>query len=96
MEDLGTKSVATLGPGSAPEPSPGSARQSSQARQLSSGQAQESPDRFGGWKTVGEQRDFYDEKDFLPCSNLRSEKLEDRKEEDVFIFDYSLSPADEN
>jgi len=95
MDDLGTKSIALLGPGSAPSPSPGSARQSSQAPQPSSREAQE-PDRFGGWKTVGDQRDFYDEKNFLACCNPTSEKLKDRKEEDVVIFDYSLSLADEN
>ena len=39
----------------------------------------------------------YDELDFLsPSCNLTMEKLKDRKEEDVVIFDYSLSLPDRN
>ncbi|PUU82949.1 hypothetical protein B9Z19DRAFT_1061381 [Tuber borchii] len=46
-----------------------------------------------GWQTIGEQRDFYDERDCLdPSHDLASDKLKTRNENDVVIFDYSLSP----
>jgi len=48
---------------------------------------------FDGWRTIGEQQDFYDEQDCLhPSHNLASEKLNNREEDDVVIFDYSLDP----
>jgi len=50
-------------------------------------------DRFAGWDTIDEQRDFYDERDCLdPSHHLASEKLKNRAEDDVIIFDYSLDP----
>ncbi|PUU79857.1 hypothetical protein B9Z19DRAFT_1124564 [Tuber borchii] len=53
----------------------------------------ESAGHIGGWRTIGEQQDFYDEQDCLyPSHNLASEKLRTRKEDDVVIFDYSLDP----
>lgn len=68
-------------------------RSSTRSRELA-----DSPD---GWDTIGEQRSFYDEQDclHLNCS-LASEKLKNRKADDVVIFDYSLDldylkPADE-
>ena len=50
-------------------------------------------DSFDGWEIIGEQKDFYDEQDCLhPSHNLASEKLNNRGEDDVVIFDYSLDP----
>jgi len=78
------------------EPSLGSARQSSWASPLPPTLAQESPHYFDGWKTIGEQ-EFYDEEGFLCLSrNPTTEKLKDRKEDDVVIFDYSLSRPNGN
>ena len=52
-----------------------------------------SVDGFADWKTIGEQRDFCDEQDFFnPNCSLASERLKNRKEDDVVIFDYSLDP----
>ena len=46
-----------------------------------------------GWQTIGERRDFYDERDCLgPSHNLASDELKNRKEDDVVIFDYFLDP----
>lgn len=45
-----------------------------------------------GWQTIDEQRDFYDEWDCLHPGYLASEKLKNRGEKDVVIFDYSLDP----
>jgi len=54
--------------------------------------AQGSNDHIG-WEVIGEQQDFYDEQDCLhPSRNLVSEKLKNRREDDVVIFDYSLNP----
>ena len=92
MEHQGTNPTTPLDTHSAPEPSGGSTHQSSQTPP-----SQESPDLSNSWKTIGEQEDFYDEKDFLYLScNLTSEKLKDRNEDDVVIFDYWLRPADES
>ncbi|KAG0638286.1 hypothetical protein HOY80DRAFT_923041 [Tuber brumale] len=45
------------------------------------------------WETINEQKDFYDVQDLVdPSPGLTSEKLKDRKEDDVVIFDYSLDP----
>ena len=44
------------------------------------------------WQTIGEQQSFYDERDCLHPSGLTSEKLGNRGENDVVIFDYSLDP----
>jgi len=83
MDDQGTDSTTP------PDPPAGSIHQSRQTRHGS-------PDHFNGWETIGE-RDHYDELDFLsPSCNLTMEKLKDRKEEDVVIFDYSLSLPDRN
>ena len=50
-------------------------------------------DHADGWNIIGEQRGFYDEQDCLhPSRNLASEKLSNRREDDVVIFDYSLGP----
>lgn len=57
----------------------------------------ESPERSDGWKTIGKQEEFYDERDFLyPSRSLISEKLKNRNEDDVVIFDYLLNGADGN
>jgi len=97
MDDLSKNSAPPLNPPSALEPPPGSAHQSSKALPLPPTLAQESPDYLDGWKTIGEQQEFYDEEGFLCQSrNLTSEKLKDRKEDDVVIFDYSLSREDRN
>jgi len=48
------------------------------------------------WRAIGEQ-EFYDDEGFLCLGrNLTSEKLKDRKVDDVVIFDYSLSREDGN
>jgi len=44
---------------------------------------------------IGEQQGFYDEEGFLyPSCSLTSEKLKDRKDDDVVIFNYSLGRVD--
>lgn len=97
MEDLGTNSTTPLGHLPTLESSLGSTPRSSQALPPPPTLAYESPDRFDGWETICEQQEFYDEKDFLyPSCNLTSERLKNRKEDDVVIFDYSLSGADGN
>jgi len=96
MGDLGKDSATPRDASSALGPPLESTHQSSQAPPPPT-LAQESPDRFDGWETVGGQQDFYDEEGFLyPSYSLTSEKLKDRKEDDVVIFDYSLSRADGN
>jgi len=102
MADDGTGSTALLEPQGTSQLASGSTNQSSQPPPLSPGLSRESADYFDGWRTIGEQQDFYDEQDCLhPSHNLASEKLKPRKEHDVVIFDYSLNPdylnrADEN
>ncbi|PUU79840.1 hypothetical protein B9Z19DRAFT_1124529 [Tuber borchii] len=45
------------------------------------------------WETIGERQGFYDEQDCLYLNrNLASEKLSNRREDDVVIFYYSLDP----
>ena len=95
MGDIGASSTDSLDPRPTIKPSAGSTQQTSRAPPLPPTLAQEPPDRLDGWKTIGEQQEFYDEKDFLyPSHNLTSEKLKDRKEDDVVIFDYSLCHED--
>jgi len=97
MGDLGTNSPTPPETRSALGPSPGSTHQSSQALPPPPTPAQESPHGFDGWKTISKQQEFYDEEGFLfPSCDLANEKLKDRKEEDVVIFDYSVSYADGN
>jgi len=96
MDDLGTNTAPPLGPHPTLKPSQGSTHRPSQAPPPPLALAQESLDHFEGWETIGEH-DSCHEKDFLyPSYNLTSEKLKSRKEEDVVIFDYSLSCVDEN
>ncbi|KAG0638284.1 hypothetical protein HOY80DRAFT_1079318 [Tuber brumale] len=46
------------------------------------------------WEVINEQKDFYDVQDLVdPSPGLTNEKLKDRKEDDVVIFDYSLDPG---
>ena len=97
MEDLGTNSATPLDHRSTPQSSLGSTPRSSQALPQPPTLAHESPDRFNSWETVGEQQEFYDERDFLyPSCNLTSEKLKNRKADEVVIFDYSLNDTDGN
>jgi len=97
MGNLGINSTARLDSRSSLEPSAGSIHQSSQAPQPPPALSPEPQDHFDGWENIRDPEDFYDEKDFLyPSSNLASEKLKNRKEEDVVIFAYSLKPADRN
>ena len=97
MDHPDTNSTAPLDTHSTPEPSVGSIHQSSQALPPSPAHAEESPDHLHGWKTIDGQQGFYDEEGFLyPSCNLTSEKLKDRKEDDVVIFNYSLSHTDES
>ena len=96
MDHTDTNSTAPLDTNSTPEPSAGSIHRS-QALPPSPALAEESLDHFHGWKTIGGQQGFYDEEGFLyPSCNLTSEKLKDRKEDDVVIFNYSLSRTDES
>ncbi|PUU79595.1 hypothetical protein B9Z19DRAFT_1081323 [Tuber borchii] len=97
MEDLGTNSTTPLDHRSTLESSLGSTLRSSEGLPQPPTLAHESSDRFNSWKTIGEQQEFYDEKDFLyPNCNLTSEELKNRKENDVVIFDYSLNGTDGN
>jgi len=97
MDHQDTDSTAPLGTHLTPESSAGSSHQSSQALPPSPASVEESLDHFHGWKTFSEQQGFYDEEGFLyPSYNLTSEKLKDRKEDDVVIFNYSLSRTDGN
>ncbi|PWW79095.1 hypothetical protein C7212DRAFT_360616 [Tuber magnatum] len=46
-----------------------------------------------GWETIAQQPHFYDDQDCLhPGHKLTGEKLNNRKADDVVIFDYSLCP----
>jgi len=95
MDHLGTNSTAQLGPHSAPEPSAGSIPQSSQRLLPPPGLTKGSLDHPHDWITIGQPQGFYDEEGFLyPSCSLTSEKLKDRKGDDVVIFNYSLSRVD--
>jgi len=97
MGDLSINSTAPLDSHSSLESSGGSVPQSSQAPPGSLALPHGRLRHLASWETIREPEDFYDEKDFLfPNSNLTSEKLKNRKEEDVVIFVYSLRPADGN
>ena len=97
MEDAGTNSAALPDSGSSLESAVGSIHQPPQTPLPPPTFPHESPDHFDDWKTIHEQQDFYDEKDLLlPSCNLKSQKLSNRKEDDVVIFDYSLSSKDGN
>jgi len=75
------------------EPSAGSIHELSQLSPLPPLLSPGSVDSFADWEAIGEQRDFCDEQDFLnPSCSLASEKLKNRKEDDVVIFDHSLDP----
>jgi len=97
MGDTSKNSAVPLSPSSTMEPSLGSAHQLSQGSPPLPTLAQDPPHHFDGWRPIGQQQEFYDEEGFLCLSrNLTSEKLKDRKEDDVVIFDYSLSREDGN
>lgn len=90
MADLRTNSAASLDHHSAPGPSAGAIRESPEPPPAS---AQGSAGLPSGWQTISEQRDFYDERDCLdPSHGLASDKLKNRNEDDVVIFDYPLNP----
>ena len=82
--------AAPPSPTQTPEPAMGPAGQPSP----SSPPSQELADPLEGWKKLitREEQGFYDEQDCLhPSHNLASEELgENRKEDDVVIFGYSL------
>ena len=93
MDDLGRNIAAPAGFPFTPEPSAGPSRRLSQSWPLPPVPSQELAYHFAGWETIGEQRDFYDDRDCLdPGHHLASEKLQNRGENDVVIFDYSLDP----
>ena len=93
MDDLGRNIAAPGGFLFAPGPSAGPSRRLSQSSPLPPAPSQELASRFAGWEIIGEQRDFYDDRDCLdPSHHLASEKLQNRGEDDVLIFDYSLDP----
>jgi len=97
MGDTSKNSAVPLSPSATMEPPLGSAHQLSQASTPPPTLAQDPPHHFDGWRPIGQQQEFYDEEGFLCLSrNLTSEKLKDRKEDDVVIFDYSLSREDGN
>jgi len=91
MDHLGRDSTTPLGAHSArsiPQPPEGPP--------ASPALTKESLGRFHGWKTIIEQG-FYDKEGFLyPSCRPTSENLEDRKEDDVVVFNYSLSRSDGN
>ncbi|KAG0128939.1 hypothetical protein HOY82DRAFT_621337, partial [Tuber indicum] len=79
-------SSAVAPPGALPitEPTPGSTHQSLRSPPLPA----------PSWETINEREDFYDVQDLLDLSRgLTSERLKDRREDDVVIFDYSLDPS---
>ena len=93
MADDGTDSAALLEPPKASQLPPGLRNQSSRPPPLSPKLSREPVDYFDGWRTIGEQQDFYNEQDCLhPSHNLTSGRLKLRNEHDVVIFDYSLYP----
>jgi len=95
MEGLGTNSAAPLDSSSSIGSSAGSIHQTSQTPPPPPTLPHGLPDHLKGWETIHDQRDFYDERDFLhPSCNLTSQKLRSRKEDGVVIFDYSLSCKD--
>ena len=79
---------AQLEPLQAPGSALGSGGQPSQPSPPSQGSA----NHVDGWKMIGEQQGLYDEQDCLQGRNLASEKLSNRREDDVVIFNYSLDP----
>jgi len=92
MDGLDMTSVPLPGTYSTPTPPLGSTHQPSKVPMLPPKLARGSHDHFG-WEAIGEQPDFYDERGCLhPSHNLVSEKLKNRREDDVVIFDYSLNP----
>ena len=93
MDNLGTNIAAPTGFPFASGPSAGPSRRLSQQSPLPPAPSQELASRFAGWETIGEQRDFYDDRDCLdPSHHPVNEKLQNRGEDDVVIFDYSLDP----
>jgi len=80
-------------PRSPSPPSVGSRHELSPPLQLSPVLSHEQAANCVSWEPIGEQPRFYDEQDFLrPGSNLKSQKLKNRKADDVVGFDYPLDP----
>ena len=93
MDDLGINSAALLGSQSNSEPSARSIHELSQPSPPSPALPEESPTGSTGWELINEERASYDGRDCLdPSYNLISERLANRGEDDVVIFDYSLNP----
>ena len=89
MSNPNASHEAQLEPPQAPGSALGSTGQPPQQPPPSQGLA----DHVNRWEIIGEQQGFYDEQDCLqPSRNLASEKLSNRGEDDVVIFNYSLDP----
>lgn len=92
MDNLGTNSAAPLNPRSTTESFAGAIHKLSQRSPPSPALPEEPPTGFAGWETINEERASYDGRNCLDSShNLTSEKLGNRREDEVVIFDYSLN-----
>lgn len=93
MEDPDTNLSPPPVPRSPPPPSVGSRHELSPPIPLSPVLSHEPATNCVGWEPIGEQPRFYDEQDFLcPGSNLTSQKLSNRKADEVVGFDYPVDP----
>ena len=91
--DRGTNSAAPLNPRSTTQSFAGVIHKLSQPSPPSPALPEEPPAGFAGWEVINEERASYDGRNCLDSSyNLKSEKLGNRREDEVVIFDYSLNP----
>lgn len=93
MDNLGTNSAAPLNPRSTTQSFAGAIHKLSQPSPPSPTLFEESPTGFAGWEPTNEERASYDGRNCLDSShNLTSERLGNRRKDEVVIFDYSLNP----